>query len=467
MPAYRLLPEVSSATGDLVVGDAAGRGESWVLLGTLTESGPRRLLKLDTTAEHVFAILGKRGTGKSYSLGVLLEGLGCGSQSTPIGHSSIPRATLVLDVLDIFWTSTLPLTPSPVVELDKQYKRMNKARIQQVPIAVDVWVPAGYQNAEIDLPDTSVLRVAPSDLTADDWATLFEVDLVSEPRGMLLDEVVRKVSVTGWTDVDGVKHVPMPVYSFTEMLDCIDQDASIVQGYADNTRRSIRQRLGTQAAHPLFQGSPTVLNKLLKTGRVTVLMLGRLPDPMKQVLASILARQVMRERRDASFARKRLDLDPNLTHDDRRRLTQVVEGSLPRTWMLIDEAQVLVPSDQRTLSGETLVKFAKEGRNYGLSLAVATQQPSAVDARLMSQVETLLVHQLTAKPDIDVALRSIKSPLPEEIWIDGASDTPENLIRVLEQGDALFSCANAGRAMARACVVKIRPRVTAHGGYEA
>src|SRR3990172_10324 len=109
MPSYQLLPEITSAAGDLIVGDPAGRAESWVLLGTLAESGPRRLLKLDTTAEHVCAILGKRGTGKSYSLGVLLEGLGCGSGPTQIGRCGSQRTTLVLDVLDIFWTSSLPL----------------------------------------------------------------------------------------------------------------------------------------------------------------------------------------------------------------------------------------------------------------------------------------------------------------------------------------------------------------------
>ena len=62
----------------------------------------------------------------------------------------------------------------------------------------------------------------------------------------------------------------------------------------------------------------------------------------------------------------------------RRQLTDVVEQSLPRTWVLIDEAQVLAPSDEQTLSGEALVKFAKEGRNYGLSMALTSQQPAAV-----------------------------------------------------------------------------------------
>src|SRR5436189_5121991 len=121
MPAYKRLTEVSAATGDLVVGDAAGRGESWVLLGTLTESGPRRLLKLDTTAEQVVAILGKRGTGKSYSLGVLLEGLGCGPGQTAVGKAGSHRAALLFDVLDIFWSSALPLRESGSPELQRQF----------------------------------------------------------------------------------------------------------------------------------------------------------------------------------------------------------------------------------------------------------------------------------------------------------------------------------------------------------
>jgi len=438
-----------------------------LLLGTLAESGPRRLLKLDTTAEHVLAVLGKRGTGKSYTLGVLLEGLGCGGKATAIGHSGTPRTTLVLDVLDIFWTSALPLRPSSSVELDKQFRRMAKARIDAVPVAVDVWVPAGFENPDIDLPGTATLRIAASAMTADDWATLFEVDLVAEPRGMLLEELVRKVAVSGWLDGEGKRHAAASAYSFTDLLACLDEDPSLVQSYADNTRRSIRQRLNAQASHPLFQGCATSLAELMKLGRVTVLMLGRLPDPTKQVIASILVRQIMRERREASFAKKRLDLDPSLGDDDRGRLGSAIAERLPRTWLLVDEAQVLASGDQRTLSGEALVKFAKEGRNYGLSLAVATQQPSAVDPRLMSQVETLLVHQLTAKADIDTALRSVKSPLPDEVRLDGASETAEDLLRVLDQGDALFSCANGGRFMARACVVRVRPRVTAHGGYEA
>lgn len=467
MPAYRLLPEVATSVGDLMVGDPAGRGESWALLGTLAESGAKRQLKLDLTAEHVCAILGKRGTGKSYSLGVLLEGLGCGDVLTPIGINASPRATLVLDVLDIFWTSALALRGDGSQEIQKQHARMTAGRLDAVEVAVDVWVPAGFQQPAIDLPGTQTLHIAPSELGAEDWALLFEIDTISEPRGMLLEELVRKVATSGWHDSTGDFQVPLPVYDLQQLLRCLDDDPSIAANYERGTIRSIRQRLSTQAANPLFQGHPTSLSDLLQSGRVTVLMLGRLPDSSKQVLSSILARQIMRQRRDASFARKRLDLDANLPTSTREQLLELVEASVPRTWLLVDEAQVLVPAERRTISGDTLIKYAKEGRNYGLSLAVATQQPSAVDSRLMSQVETLLIHQLAAKSDIDIAIKSIKSPLPDEIRIDGSLASAEDLIRVLEQGSVLFSCANGGRALTRACVFRVRPRVTAHGGYEA
>jgi uncharacterized protein len=469
VPNYRLLPELSGASGDVIVGDAAARKASWVWMGTVAESGARRRLKLDLTAEHVVAMLGKRGTGKSYTLGVLLEGLGCAERETDLALASQPRATLVLDVLDIFWSSAIPLEPGADGELKKQFERMESARMRQVGVNIDVWIPAGFENPDIDLPQTQTLRLrlSPSDLTADDWAALFGFDLVAEPRGMLLDEVLRKVTITGWMDSGGNVHAALGQCGLGDLINCVDNDQDLSIAYTDQTRRSVRQRLAAQAANPVFQGQPTGLRQLLKEGRVTILMLGRLPDPYKRLLTTILVRQIFRERREASFARKRLDLGHHLTVGERGQLTSVVVRSIPRTWILVDEAQVLVPSDENTLSGEALIKFAKEGRNFGLSLAIATQQPSAVDGRLMSQVETLFVHQLTAKGDIDVALKSVKAPLPAESRVDGTVLEMTDLIRTLQQGDALFSCANGSGTVTRACIVRVRPRVTAHGGYEA
>lgn len=467
MASYSLQPAISQAPGDLLVGDPAQRGLSWILLGALAEAGPHRKVKLDLSAEHVLAIVGKRGTGKSYTLGVILEGLAAPSRATSIAAAGIPRTALVLDVLDVLWSSAIPLQDGVSTELRRQYQRMRDARSETPPLSIDIWVPAGCERPDLDLPSTQRLGVAASDLSVDDWATLFDLNVIDEPRGMLLEEVVRKVGRTGWTDRGSAEHAAADEYNVADMLRCVETDRDIATSYADTTVRSLRQRLSAQLANPLFAAPRTNLRELMKPGRVTILCLGRLSDSWKHVLCALLLSQILRDRRDASFAQKRLDLDSNLTASDRTRLEGVVDSSLPRTWVLVDEAHVLAPAGSKTLSGEVMVKFAKEGRNYGLSLGVATQQPTAVDARLMSQVETLLCHQLAAAGDIDVVRRSIKSPMPDKIVVDRQEVDESTLFKVLEQGVALLSCANAGSAMSRVCVVKIRARITAHGGYEA
>jgi DNA helicase HerA-like ATPase len=88
MPSYALDPPIAKSAGDVVAGDPSSRGKDKLLLGNLTEAGPRRQLWLDITGEQVVAILGKRGTGKSYTLGVIAEGLAAGHGQTPISPAT-------------------------------------------------------------------------------------------------------------------------------------------------------------------------------------------------------------------------------------------------------------------------------------------------------------------------------------------------------------------------------------------
>src|SRR4051794_8037704 len=101
MSTYQLEPDLRK--GDVIAGDPAGRAQDKILLGKLVESGPMRRLYLDVTGEQVVAVLGKRGTGKSYTLGVLVEGLASGPGVTATATLETPRAGLVLDIMDIFW----------------------------------------------------------------------------------------------------------------------------------------------------------------------------------------------------------------------------------------------------------------------------------------------------------------------------------------------------------------------------
>ncbi len=466
MATFRLEPEPCRDRGNIVAGDPAERRIDCILLGHLAESGPRRKLSLDVSGEQVVAVLGKRGTGKSYTLGTMIEGLAAGSGETPIANHRTSRSALVLDIMDIFWTTAIALSPTGPRELVKQYDIMQRAGYSTQNLAVDVWIPGGFENPEIDPPGVHVLHICPSDLELDDWGALFEVDIYGEPRGMLIADSILHVSNTGYDRNDGSRIAPNPNFNFGDLLECLDKDADIAASYRPDTIRSIRQRLATYAALPLFSGARTQLNALLRPFRVSVLMLARVPDALKKVLVAVLARRILRERRDASLAQKRIDLDSRLSSDDSAALVNVVRTKIPRTWLLMDEAHVLAGNEEPSVAREALVKFAKEGRNYGLSLALATQQPSALDTRLMSQVETAIIHQLTDPRDANIARQAIRSPLPTSVAIDGTEGDVINVLRRLRQGTAVFSSGNAP-SLQRMCITTIRPRITAHGGYEA
>jgi hypothetical protein len=343
---------------------------------------------------------------------------------------------------------------------------MKKRGFSSMPLNVDVWVPAGYERPEIDPPGMNALFISPSALSLDDWASLFEVDIFTEPRGMLIADAVQHVSVEGYTRVDGTRALANPEFRFPDLLDCLNTDTDLLQNYQDTTMRSIRQRMSSYAALPLFAGNGTALGTVIRPFRSSVLMLGRVPDALKRVIVAVLLRQILRIRRDVSFAQKRLDLDASLAQEDRRSLECFVASGLPRTWVLMDEAHVLVGAGQSSVASDAIVKYAKEGRNYGLSLAVATQQPSALDPSLLSQVETLISHQLTAPQDAAVAAKSMRSPMPTNIQIDGEKADLEGVLRRLSQGEAVFSSGNAP-SLQRGCVISVRPRITAHGGYAA
>jgi uncharacterized protein len=466
MTNYTLEPEPVSEAGDIVAGDAARRARDQLLLGKLAESGRLRRLWLDVSGEQVVAVLGKRGTGKSYTLGVLVEGLAAGAGDTPIAKLRTPRAALVLDIMDIFWTSQIPLAADGPPEIAKQYEAMRRFGLQGQQLGIDVWLPAGYENPEIDPPGVSALYVRAADLELDDWSALFDVDIFSEPRGMLIADAVYHVSIQGYSRADGTRVPATEDFGFRELIACLDDDQDLAANFRPDTIRAVRQRMTTYGALPLFAGEGTPLANVLRPFRASVLMLARVPDALKKVLVAVLLRRLLRERRDASFAQKRLDLDAGIGGEEAERLKRVVAESVPRTWVLMDEAHVLAGSGEPSVAREALVKYAKEGRNYGLSLALATQQPSALDPRLMSQVETLVVHQLTAPHDAAVATENMRSPEPAAIRVDGADVDVATLLRRLGQGVATFSSGNAP-SLARLCVATIRSRVTAHGGYEA
>jgi hypothetical protein len=123
--------------------------------------------------------------------------------------------------------------------------------------------------------------------------------------------------------------------------------------------------------------------------------------------------------------------------------------------MLIDEAHQFVPAGRSTLAKEALIRWAKEGRQPGLSLVVASQQPSAIDAEVLTQCDIILGQKLTNSADIQ-AINSLSQD-----YMGGELKT---YIRKLERrGEAVL----VDDEQERVVMTQIRPRKSYHGGGEA
>lgn len=465
MKRYGLYPEVVPVGDSIFFGTESGTSAEWILGGRLSEYGRRYLIKLDVSKEKVVAIFGKRGQGKSYTLGSLIEGMCTAQTQSTISRIAGDRAVLLFDTLDIYQWMNVPLNNewTDSAELDRQVALLAGWDIRPEPLQVDIWVPAGYERP-LSSARHNTFRLHLPDLRVDDWGSLLGVDIMRDVMGQYLFEIFHKVTRLGWRDTGGDEHPPNPEYSLSDLLECIEHDEDRDEGiYRADTCRAVLQRLRAYQVHPLFSREGTPLRQFLKPGRTTVLLLNRLPDDLRSVLVSVLVRRILRERSEASEVAKDLMINPNLSPRERSMKEEFLLKTVPKCWIVVDEAQNVVPASKKTFASESIVKLVKEGRNFGLSFVVTTQEPRAIDQSILSQVETFIVHKLVSLADIRFVLDNAKSPLPHEIKDEQRRLSMSELLLSLSVGQAVVSDANAPRCF----LMEVRPRVGAHGGFEA
>jgi uncharacterized protein len=458
---YRVEPALSRRSRTVELRPAGSSPADWVSLGRLAELGPPKEVRLDLSREHVVSIVGKRGSGKSFTLGSFLEGLCTTESSTAIGELSKDRAALLFDTLNIFQFMTAPVTDaSGSTHVAEQAKLLKRWGLEPVDLDVDLWVPAGFEDRVT--ARATPFRIRTRDMTVDDWAALLGVDAMQDIMGQLLSLTLDKVTRSGWTDAQGTAHAGNPDYSIGDLLECLREDQEIGHDYANETVRAVRQRLSSYEASPLFGPDGTELHELLQGGRLSVLLLSGVPDDVRLVTIFLTIRKLLFARAQASEAAKTLSLGFADDPSERARIDGILASAPPKTWVVIDEAQNIFPSEKQTAASAILLRFVREGRNFGMSLAFTTQQPSAIDPRIMAQVDLQIAHTLTVNKDIANILGNLKAREPARVQSKGKDLSMADAVRHLQTGQAFVSSVDAERSF----FMDVRPRTSVHGGFE-
>jgi hypothetical protein len=177
-----------------------------------------------------------------------------------------------------------------------------------------------------------------------------------------------------------------------------------------------------------------------------------LEDNVSALVIGILARRILAARKlstrkEAAKKFKTMDVD------------ELLEIEIPPTWLFIDEAHTLIPSGNvRTPATTALAEYVKQGRRPGCSLVFATQQPSAIDAKVLSQLDLLITHKLVFDDDIKAVYRRAPTIIPMQY-------KRSNFIKTMPIGVGMV--ADRSEETSRAFVMRIRPRMSQHEGREA
>lgn len=459
---FKVLPTFQTGRKNMLFGDYQERGDEFIYLGQSAEIGAKRKVLFDISTEHVVGIVGKRGSGKSYTLGSISEAMCTLKRESSISKINRERAVLLFDTLDIYWTTKIPISEKSGKKIIKdQYKTSLGWDINPEVLDVQVFVPAGHRSDTMP-PDFREFYLNTSDFTAYDWGALLNVDIIQDHIGQLLNEVYQKVTINGWKDRREF-HPAIQIYGIEDLLQCARNDIDIQNNYHPETQRAVIQQLIAYGSIPLFSKSGTNINELLKKGRLSILLLSRLSEDLRGVLVAVLIRKIQIARARASFNKKRLLVDENLTKEEEERIKRELNISIPPAWIVIDEAQNVIPVGRKATCTDVLIKLVKEGRNFGISFAFTTQQPTAINTQIMSQVDTLIVHKLAVQKDIEEIRKNLKSNEPRETKYGNTELTFNELLRSLDLGQAFVTNTDVERSF----LIDIRPRVSVHGGVEA
>ena len=414
------------------------KGKAALYIGKVNETSRQwtnylnRRVLLDSISPHAIFICGMRGSGKSYTLGVIVEEMAMKNDAVGI---------LIIDPMGIFWSMKQKNKTASEGEMLERWG-LKPTGIKNVK----VFIPKGYVHKAPKETWDDVFKIKPSELRVEDWCLTFDIERF-DTMGLLIERVIEKTK-SGYTTIEE-KHVAGlgDDYDIEDLIKTIENEESISSregGFKENTRRALNARLTGAIQWGIFDKNGTKLNDLSKRGQVSVIDVSFLEDNVRALVVGLLSRNILNTRKVISRQEAMGDIN--------------IIGNVPVTWLMIDEAHILVPRGGKvTAATDSLIEYVRQGRQPGCSIVLATQQPSAIDSRILSQVDLLICHKLVYQDDIKAVLQRMPSEIPNKL-----SDF--RFIRSLPIGSAIIG--DKEESTSRAFLISVRPRISQHEGRE-
>jgi hypothetical protein len=372
---------------------------------------------IDVLHPHMIFICGKRGYGKSFTIGVLLEEIATLDQTIRQN-----LGVMILDTLGIYWTTQFP--SSETSEKLAAWGRKPMGFPIRVLTPTSNLKDYSLQGVTMERFTLCIAEVSPLH-----WCRLFNIH-PTDAVGIVLTRAVLMV------------HSSMDRFCFDDILRYVQSDVRS----KDEVKAAVENFFIMADSWDVFDKDGLSLEEIIRPGTLTILDLSVLKSQvLKDIVVAIISEKIFEQR---IVSRK--------TCEQRKIGFTDNQATIPLVWLAIDEAQLFVPSGKETLSKEVLIEeWMRQGRQPGLSLILATQRPSAIEPEVLSHCDIIISHRLTAQEDVD-ALSRIRP-----LYMHG--DISESLKKIgTEKGVAVLIDDTSETVH----LIKVRPRVSWHGGAE-
>ena len=365
---------------------------------------------MDVLRPHIVLIVGKRGSGKSYTSAVIAEEI----MKLP-DEIKENLSCLMIDTMGIFLSMKNPN--------DKDLLLLNDWGLKPRGFEIKNIVPVGltdfYDKSGISYD--GVFSIKPSELSAGDWALTFDISLF-DPLGILLERVTKKLKGD---------------YSIDDIIDGIEND----KRSEEKEKLALENRFMSAKGWGIFSEKATPIEEILKPGLATVLDVSLQEWNVRNLMVGILSREIYQARVSAR----------------REEELAIIGGEeikkVPMTWIIIDEVHNFIPDVGETAATHDMLTLIKQGRQPGISLVLITQRPNKLNETAIAQADMVISHRLTAKPDLEALSAIMQTYLLFDI---------RRSIGILpkSKGSAVILDDNSERLFN----VQVRPRQSWHAG---
>ncbi len=399
-------------------------GKGYVRMGQYTSLSNQ--IKMDIARSHVILVAGKRGSGKSYTLGVIAEELA----NLPDGINK-NVAPIIFDTMGIYWTMKY--------KNEKDKELLREWGLEGKSLPVKVFVPFGHYDEYIEkgIPADKKFALSIKEMNPEDWILTFGLELTNS-IAILIERTITRLR-------------KKEKYSIKDIISELEKDTRS-NNETQNAAIGLFEAAETWGVFEVEGQEATEVKDLINPGITSVLDLSVYNSVgafnVRALVISLVARKIFNQR---MAARKKEEVKDVARGLDYSSLSEEKEN--PLVWMFIDEAHEFLPLEGKTIATDALIQILREGRQPGISTVLATQQPGQIHRDVMTQSDIVISHRVTSQPDLEALNFIMQSYL-----LDGIKKYMDDLPSL--KGSAIVLDDNSERIYP----MRVRPRFTWHGG---